>query len=67
MKNQKTQEKPRITQKKKKKTKENQRNTKKNRRRSSVLPLNLSDTAATSQYGSYLEFIAAIADRQCYI
>ena len=31
------------------------------RRRSSVLPLNLSDTAATSQDGSSLEFIAAIA------
>ena len=37
------------------------------RRRSSVLPLNLSDTAATSQDGSSLEFIAAIAGRQCYI
>ena len=37
------------------------------RRRSSVLPLNLSDTAATSQDGSYLGFIAAIAGRQCYI
>ena len=36
-------------------------------RRSSVLPLNLSDTAATSQDGSSLEFIAAIAARQCYI
>ena len=31
------------------------------RRRSSVLPLNLSDTAETSQDGSSLEFIAAIA------
>ena len=31
------------------------------RRRSSVLLLNLSDTAATSQDGSYLEFIAPIA------
>ena len=37
------------------------------RRRSSVLPLNLSDTASTSQDGSSLEFIAAIAGRQCYI
>ena len=37
------------------------------RRRSSVLPLNLSDTAATSQDGSSLEFIAPIAGRQCYI
>ena len=36
------------------------------RRRSSVLPLNISDTAATSQDGSSLEFIA-IAGRQCYI
>ena len=36
-------------------------------RRSSVLPLNLSDTAATSQDGSSLEFIAPIAGRQCYI
>ena len=27
----------------------------------------LSDTAATSQDGSSLEFIAAIAGRQCYI
>ena len=36
-------------------------------RRSSVLPLNLSDTAATSQDGSSLEFIAAIAGRQSYI
>ena len=32
-----------------------------------MLPLNLSDTAATSQYGSSLEFIAAIACRQWYI
>ena len=32
-----------------------------------MLPLNLSDTAATSQDGSSLEFIAAIAGRQCYI
>ena len=31
-----------------------------------LLP-NLSDTAATSQDGSSLEFIAAIAGRQCYI
>ena len=37
------------------------------RRRSSVLPLNLSDTAATSQDGSSLKFIAPIAGRQCYI
>jgi len=37
------------------------------RRRSSVLPLNLSDTAATSQDGSSLEFIAHIAGRQCFI
>ena len=37
------------------------------RKRSSVLPLNLSDTAATSQDGSYLDLIAAIAGRQCYI
>ena len=37
------------------------------RRRSSVLPLNLSDTAETSQDGSSLEFIVAIAGRQCYI
>ena len=37
------------------------------RRRSSVLPLNLSDTAATSQDGSSLEFIAPIAGRQCYL
>ena len=37
------------------------------RRRSSVLPLNISDTAATNQDGSSLEFIAAIAGRQCYI
>ena len=33
----------------------------------SVRPVNLSDTAATSQYGSSLEFIALIAGRQCYI
>ena len=32
-----------------------------------MLPLNLSDAAATSQAGSSLEFIAAIAVRQCYI
>ena len=32
-----------------------------------MLPLNLSDTAATSQDGSSLEFIAAFAGRQCYI
>ena len=31
------------------------------------LPLNLSDAAATSQDGSSLELIAAIAGRQCYI
>ena len=37
------------------------------RRRSSVLLLNLSDTSATSHDGSSLEFIAAIAGRQCYI
>ena len=37
------------------------------RKRSSVLPLNLSDTVATSQDGSSLEFIAAIAGRHCYI
>ena len=37
------------------------------RRRSSMLLLNLSDTAATSQYGSSLEFIAAIVGRRCYI
>ena len=37
------------------------------RRRSSVLLLNLSDTAATSQDGSSLKCIAAIAGRQCYI
>ena len=37
------------------------------RRRSSVLPLNLSDTAITSQDGSSLEFIAPIAGRQRYI
>ena len=33
----------------------------------SVLPLHHSDTAATSQDGSSLELIAAIAGRQCYI
>ena len=32
-----------------------------------MLPLNLSDTAATSQDGSSLEFIAPIAGRQYYI
>ena len=32
-----------------------------------MLPLNLSDTAATSQDGLSLEFIAAIAGRKCYI
>ena len=32
-----------------------------------MLPLNLSDTAATSQDGSSLEFIAAIVGKQCYI
>ena len=32
-----------------------------------MLPLNLSDTAATSQDGSALEFIAAIVGRQSYI
>ena len=32
-----------------------------------MLPLTLSDTAATSQDGSSLEFIAPIAGRQCYI
>ena len=37
------------------------------RRRRSVLPLNLSDTASTSQDGQSLEFIAAIVGRQCYI
>ena len=37
------------------------------RMRSILLPLTLSDTAATSQDGSSLEFIAAIAARQCYI
>ena len=37
------------------------------RKRSSVLPLNLSDTAVSSQDGSSLEFIAPIAGRQCYI
>ena len=36
------------------------------RRRSRVLLLYLSDTAANSQVGSSLEFIAAIAGRQCY-
>ena len=35
------------------------------RRRRSVLPPNLSDTAASSQDGSSLEFIAPIAGRQC--
>ena len=37
------------------------------RRRSNVLQLNLSDTAATSEDGLSLEFIAAIAGRQYYI
>ena len=37
------------------------------RRRTSVLPPNLSDNAATSQDGSSLEFKTAIAGRQCYI
>ena len=32
-----------------------------------MLPLSLSDTAATNQDGSSLEFIAAIGGRQCYI
>ena len=32
-----------------------------------MLPLDLSDTAATSQDGSSLEFISAVAGRQCYI
>ena len=32
-----------------------------------MLLLNLSDSAATSQDGSSLEFIAAIAGSQCYI
>ena len=32
-----------------------------------MLLLNLSDTAANSQDGSSLEFIAAIAGRLCYI
>ena len=32
-----------------------------------MLPHNLSDLASTSQDGSSLEFIAAIAGRQCYI
>ena len=32
-----------------------------------MLLLNISDTPATSQVGSSLEFIPAIADRQCYI
>ena len=36
-------------------------------RRSSVLPLNILETAATSQDDSSLEFTAAIAGRQCYI
>ena len=37
------------------------------RRRSSVLPLNLSDTASTSQDGSSLKFIPAIVGRQSFI
>ena len=37
------------------------------RRRSSVLPPNLSDTAATIQDDSALEFSALIAGRQCYL
>ena len=37
------------------------------RRRISVLPLNFSDTASTSQDGPSLEFMAAITGRQCYI
>ena len=37
------------------------------RRRSSVLLLNLSNTAATSQDCLSLEFIAAIVGRQCCI
>ena len=32
-----------------------------------MLPLNLSDTAETSQDGSLLEFIVAIIGKQCYI
>ena len=32
-----------------------------------MLLLKLSDTVATSQDGSTLEFIAAIAGKQCYI
>ena len=32
-----------------------------------MLPFNLSDTAATSQDGSSLEFITPITGRQCYI
>ena len=32
-----------------------------------MLLLNLSDTVPTSQDGSSLEFIAAIAGRQCFI
>ena len=32
-----------------------------------MLPLNFSDTAATSHDGTSLEFIADIAGRQCYI
>ena len=37
------------------------------RRRSIVLPLNLSDTASTSQDVSSLKFMATIAGSQCYI
>ena len=37
------------------------------RRRSSVLPPNVSDTAATIQDGTSLEFSAAITGRKCYI
>ena len=36
-------------------------------RRSSVLPLNLSDTAAINQDGSSLKFITDIAGRRCHI
>ena len=32
-----------------------------------MLTLNLSDAAATSQDGLSLEFISAIAGRQCYV
>ena len=32
-----------------------------------MLLLTLSDTAATSQDGSSLEFVAAVAGRRCYI